>query len=91
MVSMGRPSIFPPPSWLNMKPCESPSGFGTMNRDNPRCVFERSGSVRARSISTFARAPNVHHVFTPLMIHPASPFGPVPRTAVVFKLATSDP
>jgi hypothetical protein len=72
MVSIGRPSILPPtndpaPSCVNSKPCASPRGLGTMNSDSPRWVFDRSGSVRARSISTSARAPNVHHVFTPLM------------------------
>ena len=46
----------------------------------------RSGSVRARSISTSARAPNVHHVFTPLMSHPPSAF-----VAVTFMPATSEP
>ena len=32
----------------------------------------RSGSVRARSMSTSARAPNVHQVFTPLISQPPS-------------------
>ncbi len=66
-----------PPSCVNSKPCPSPRGFGTTNRDRPRCALDRSGSVRASSISTSARAPNVHQVFTPLIFQPGSPPGPV--------------
>ena len=34
---------------------------------SPRWVLARSESVRASNISTSARAPNVHHVLTPLI------------------------
>jgi len=57
-----------------------------MNIEMPRWAFARSGSVRASSISTSARAAKVHQVFTPLMSHP-----PLVRVAVVVMPATSDP
>jgi hypothetical protein len=62
-----------------------------MNRLSPRWVFERSGSVRASSMSTSARAPNVHHVFTPLITSQSSPSGPVAGVAVTLMPATSEP
>ena len=46
----------------------------------------RSGSVRASSISTSARAAKVHHVLTPLISHP-----PSVGTAAVTTPATSEP
>ena len=46
----------------------------------------RSGSVRARSRSTSARAPKVHQVFTPLMSQP-----PSVRVALVVTVAESLP
>ena len=81
MVSMGRPSSRPGPlpagrspgSWAKTKPWPSPRGFSTTNRERPRCDSERSGSVRASSISTSARAAKVHQVLTPLIEPP--PFG----------------
>ena len=57
-----------------------------MNMEMPRWARERSGSVRASSISTSARAAKVHHVFTPLITHP-----PSTGVAAVTMLATSDP
>ncbi len=57
-----------------------------MNIDRPRWVLLRSGSVRARSISTSARAPNVHQVFTPLISQPPSAL-----VAVTLMPATSEP
>ena len=41
-------------------------GFSTTNSDRPRWPGERSGSVRASSMSMSARPANVAHVFTPL-------------------------
>jgi hypothetical protein len=59
-----------------------------MNSDTPRCVFDLSGSVRASSMRTSARAANVHHVFTPLMAQPEpSDVG----VAVTFTPPTSEP
>ena len=46
----------------------------------------RSGSVRASSMSTSARAPKVHHVFTPLISQPPSVL-----VAVTLMPATSEP
>ncbi len=57
-----------------------------MNNDRPRWALERSGSVRANSMSTSARAAKVHHVFTPLTNHP-----PEVRVAAVTMAATSEP
>ena len=91
MVSMGRPSIFPPSSCENMKPCESPCGFGTMNKLRPLWPRLRSVLVRASNMSTSARAPKVHQVFTPLMRQPLRPSGASPGVAVVFTPATSLP
>ena len=61
-------------------------GLGTTNIDRPRWAFGRSGSVRASSMSTSARAPNVHHVFTPLISQP-----PSVGVAVTLMPATSEP
>ena len=93
-MSIGRPSIFPPPgappsapaSWVSSKPWPSDTGFGTTNMDRPRWIFDRSGSVRASSMSTVARAPNVHQVLTPLTSQP-----PSVRVAVTLMPATSEP
>ena len=62
-------------SWVNSKPWPSPRALGTMNSDRPRWVLDRSGSVRASSMSTSARAANVHQVLTPLMPSPPSAVG----------------
>ena len=62
------------------------TGLGTTNIDRPRWVLDRSGSVRASSMRTSARAPNVHQVLTPLMSHPPSVF-----VAVTLMPATSEP
>ena len=43
-----------------------------MNMESPRWASERSGSVRASSRSTSARAAKVHQVFTPLTSQPPS-------------------
>ena len=40
--------------------------------ERPRWASDRSGSVRASSISTSARAAKVHHVLTPLISQPPS-------------------
>jgi hypothetical protein len=61
-------------------------GLGTTNSDSPRWTLVRSGSVRASSMRTSARAPNVHQVFTPLTSQPPSVF-----VAVTLIRATSDP
>ena len=76
---------------MNWKPCPSPTGFGTMNRLRPRWASDLSGSVRASSISTLARAPNVHHVLTPLITYPSAPSGPAAGVAVTLSPATSLP
>ena len=52
----------------------------------PRWASERSGSVRASSMRTSARAAKVHHVLTPLMTHP-----PSTGVAAVTMPATSEP
>ena len=88
---MARPSIRPPPGWVNSKPWPLARSLGTMNRLRPRCVRVRSGSVRASSISTSARPANVHQVLTPLITQPASPSGPVAGVAITLMLATSEP
>ena len=87
MVSMGRPSRVPSESgWVSTKPWPSPRGLGTTKRDRPRWALERSGSVRAKSMSTSARAANVHHVLTPLMAQP-----PGAGLADTLMPATSEP
>ena len=53
-----------------------------MNRLRPRWRLAASGSLRASSMSTSARAPNVHHVLTPLITKPGSPSGPAASVAV---------
>ena len=61
-----------PASWAKTKPCPSPRRLlARRTCDRPRWACERSGSVRASSMSTSARAANVHHVLTPL-IDPAA-------------------
>jgi len=72
--------------WVMTKPCPSPRGFSTTNIEMPRCAFERSGSVRASSISTSARAAKVHQVLTPLTTQP-----PSTGDADVTMPATSEP
>ncbi len=57
-----------------------------MKRDSPRWAFDRSGSVRASSMITSARAANVHHVFVPFTSQP-----PSVGVADVTTLATSEP
>ena len=52
----------------------------------PRWASERSGSVRASSMSTSARAAKVHQVLTPLTTQP-----PSTGVAEVTMPATSDP
>ena len=54
--------------------------------ERPRWASERSGSVRASSISTSARAAKVHQVLTPLMSQP-----PSVGVAEVTMPATSEP
>ena len=92
---MGRPSRRPgarsagrsgPSSWVKTKPWPSPRGFSTTNIERPRWASERSGSVRASSISTSARAAKVHQVLTPLISHP-----PSTGVAAVTMPATSEP
>ena len=79
---MARPSIRPgravrPPAApgllgeeepVPVGPAVSPPGTG----DSPRWALVRSGSVRASSMSTSARAAKVHQVFTPLISQPPS-------------------
>ena len=78
-----------PVGLLNSNPWPSARGLSTMNSETPRCVFDRSGSVRARSIRTSARPANVHHVFTPLM--PIAAVVRVRRRRFTFTPATSEP
>jgi hypothetical protein len=59
-----------------------------MNSERPRWPFDRSASVRASSMSTSARAPNVHQVFTPVMSQPEPSWV---RVALTFTPATSEP
>ncbi len=80
----GRPPV--PASWVKAKPWPSALGFSTTNSDSPRWPRARSGSVRASSNSTSARAANVHQVLTPLIVHP-----PSTGAAEVVTLATSEP
>ncbi len=87
-MSIGRPSIEPPPGWVSLKPSPSARSFGTIRIDSPRWPFERSGSVLAISIRMSALAANVHQVLTPLMSQPL-PSGVA--VAVTFTPATSEP
>jgi hypothetical protein len=62
------------------------AGFSTTNTESPRWALERSGSVRARTISTLARPAKVHDVFTPDSRHTLPS-----RRAVALILALSEP
>jgi hypothetical protein len=63
MVSMARPSSFP--GFLRgHEPWPSPR---RARERLSRWIFDLSGSVRASSISTSARAANVHRGLDPLM------------------------
>ena len=94
---MGRPSRRPPPSWVKWKPRLSPRGFSTRNSDSPRWAAARSGSVRASSTSTSARAANVHQVLVPLTTQPSAtlvaevlmPATSLPKSGSVTAMAAS--